>query len=61
MQKMMLQNKNLATFCEELVELHMDVTLLDSWQAGLGILQACFLQERKKVCEPGAHSSTIPF
>lgn len=40
---MMLQNKNLATFCEKLVDVHMDVTLLDSWQTGLGILQACFL------------------
>lgn len=40
---MMLHDKNLATFCEELVDLHMHVTLLDSWQAGLGILQAYFL------------------
>lgn len=43
-----MQNKNLATFCEELVDVHMDVTLLDSWQVGLGILQACFFSLGKK-------------
>lgn len=45
---MMLQNKNLATFCVELVDVHMDVTLLDSWQVDLGILQACFFSLGKK-------------
>lgn len=58
---MVLHNKNLATFCEELVDLHMHVTLLDSWQAGLGILQACFLSERNQVCESGLHFGTTAF
>lgn len=40
---MMLQNKNLATFCEELADLHMNVTLLDSWKAGSGIFLASFV------------------
>ena len=40
---MMLQNKKPSFFGEELVVSHMGVTLLGSWQATLGVLQACFL------------------